>query len=170
MNSEQFWQIVDHVRAAAGPGSERRVDELRIELEKRSPGELLAFQEHYEAAIRQSDHWNLIGAAYLMSRGGGVTDDRFRYFQDWLISEGKAVFLKAVTDADSLADADVAGDGEPSLEAYHYVASKVYKEKTGEAMLRKSSPELLFSAPAGEEWEYEELASLLPKLSRKYSG
>ena len=51
------------------------------------------------AASYREDLW---GAAYLIN--GGASDDGFEYFRGWLMTQGRAVFARAVADPDSLAE------------------------------------------------------------------
>jgi uncharacterized protein DUF4240 len=140
MTIEQFWEIVNRVRDVSGLNFEKRVSALEVELAKLSPAEIQSFQEHYDTLILRSNHWDLIGAAYLMLVGG-ITDDRFRYFQDWLISEGEEVYNKALANPDTLADVHIE-TRDLFLESYNYVALRVFKAKTGEALERSFANEL----------------------------
>jgi hypothetical protein len=97
MDIERFWAIVDTARGIAGSDTEGRVDALRHLLSTESLEEIQSFQSHYDAQIRRSYRWDLWGAAYLMN--GGASDDGFRYFRNWLISEGRVVFEAALRGA-----------------------------------------------------------------------
>jgi hypothetical protein len=73
---------------------------------------------------------------------------------------------KILTDPDSLSELDNL-DEEMDWEGYGYLAFTVYEMKTGKAMpihQEISHP----SEPKGEQWDEEELESLLPKLSKKH--
>jgi hypothetical protein len=96
---------------------------------------------------------------------GGGTDDGFRHFRDWLISEGEAVYEAALVDPDSLAA--LAQDEGFELEAFGYVAAEVYEQMTDAAMPRGKSMEP--AAPAGKSWQEDELPALLPRLARKFA-
>src|SRR5262245_12255316 len=102
MDSSRFWQLIEHARKLSGKNTTYRVDALRELLIVLSPEDLQSFQTHYDEQIRRAFRWDLWGAAYLIN--GQYSDEGFRYFRDWLVSEGYRVFEAAVRWADSLAD------------------------------------------------------------------
>ena len=95
---------------------------------------------------------------------GGCSDDGFRYFRDWLISEGHPVFEAALANPDSLAELPRL-DGFV-LEDFGYVASDVYQQITGNDL----EPALFDDSadPEGEQWNEDELPSMFPRLAEKY--
>jgi hypothetical protein len=162
MDINRFWQIVDQAHAqASDPDS--RVESLRELLDAESLEEIQSFQNHYDEQIRQSYRWDLWGAAYLIN--GGCSDDGFRYFRDWLISEGSSTFAKALRQPDSLSSLPRIEIAE--LELFGYVAFKVFRAKGGDEIDRDFSTEL--STPAGEEWGEDDLPELLPHLAAQYN-
>ena len=162
MDIKRFWEIVDAAKKTAAPDTDGRVDALKHLLSTESLEELQSFQSHYDAQIRRSYRWDLWGAAYLIN--GGASDDGFRYFRDWLISEGRVVFEAALQSPDSLADLPRIDLAE--LELFGYVALQVYEARGGGELDRDFSTE--HAAPQGEQWSEDELAELLPRLARKY--
>jgi hypothetical protein len=162
MDVERFWQIVDAGRVKAG--SDTRVEALRVGLRDLPASELESFQHHYDGQIRRSYRWNLWGAAYVMN--GGCSDDGFRYFRDWLISEGRATFEKALENPESLADLDRVEIAE--LELFSYVALELHGEKAAGELDRDFSTE--GAEPVGQPWEEGNLDRLFPRLTAKYSG
>jgi Protein of unknown function (DUF4240) len=165
MDTEQFWQVIDPCRLKSGPNLEARITALHDALSDLPPNELESFQAHYDEQIRRSHRWDLWGAAEIMHREWGCSDDGFRYFRDWLISEGRKIFENALANPDSLADLD---PGElPELEPFGYVATKLYRDKTSGELNRDFSTEL--EPPAGEQWDEDDLGRLFPRLTAKYS-
>lgn len=162
MDIERFWEIVNKARAIAGSDTEGRVDALRRLLSTESLEEIQSFQSHYDAQIRQSYRWDLWGAAYLLN--GGASDDGFRYFRDWLISEGRPIFEAALRSPGSLAALPRVDLAE--LELFGYVALEIYEEHGGGQLDRDFSTEL--AMPQGDQWEEDDLSELLPALARKY--
>src|SRR5512145_2855831 len=124
MDIETFWRAVDTARARAGDDTDSRVDELRGQLSGLDADELQQFQNIYDEQIRRSYRWDLWGAADVMN--GGCSDDGFRYFRDWLISEGRATFEKALASPESLADLPKVEFAE--LESFGYVAMELFEE------------------------------------------
>lgn len=162
MSEEQFWSIVEAVRQQAGGAPELRVDALQDQLSTLDLDDIVAFQRHYERLINQAHRWDLWGAAYLINEG--CSDDGFRHFCDWLISEGRTTFDQALEDPDSLALLPYQQRAE--LELFGYVALAVYEQKCGRELALDHTTAL--SMPAGDEWCEEELPGLFPRLTAKY--
>jgi hypothetical protein len=162
MDIETFWRAVDKARARAGDDTDSRVEELREELSGLDADELQQFQNFYDEQIRRSYRWDLWGAASLMN--GGCSDDGFRYFRDWLISEGRGTFEKALASPESLAELPKVEFAE--LESFGYVAMELFEEQSDDELERDWATEI--SAPAGEQWEEDDLPTLFPRLSALY--
>lgn len=162
MDSDTFWSIIDGVHARAGNDLDARIELLQAEMAKRSRDEIQAFQRQYDRQIAASFRWDLWGAAYVMN--GGCSDDGFRYFRDWLISEGRTTFEAAMKSPDSLADLPKVELAEN--ESFGYAALEAYAAKGGGELDRDMSTEA--AEPQGKPWEEEDLPRLFPRLSKKY--
>ena len=162
MDDDRFWAFIGAARDAAGDDVEDRVSGLEQVLLNHHPDEVAAFRGKYDEMLARAYRWDLWGAACVMQ--GGCSDDGFRYFRDWLISEGEAVFEAALADADSLAD--VAQDEEFELESFGYVAAEVYEQMTDVPL--SAAPSVEPAEPAGHGWEEDELPALFPRLSRRF--
>lgn len=163
MNADEFWKFIDSAKQNAGPDTDARPGTLRSLLANLTAEELQSFQSHYDQQIRISYRWNLWAAAYIIN--GGCSDDGFRYFRDWLISEGRTVFEKAVKDPDSLADLPHVDPAE--LESFGYVVLDLYEEKRAGKLARDFAKE--DGDPAGESWSEDVVGDLLPRLDAKYA-
>jgi hypothetical protein len=156
LSTEEFWSIVATVaRIAAKSGD--AVGTLRVELEKLSPEELIAYQRHFDEFHAKAYRWEIWGAAYLLE--GGCSDDGFTDFRYSLIMKGRGVYERALQRADSLAGSDIIGD-----ESLGYVALEVYEEKTGSEMPRAEWSQS--SEPAGKSWDFDDEAENLKRLPR----
>jgi hypothetical protein len=164
MDDQRFWELIDAARDAAGDDVQDRVNGLEQALLVLHADEVREFQRQYEQLLERAHRWDLWGAATLMN--GGCSDDGFRHFRDWLISEGEAVFEAALADPDSLAGVEQAGEFE--LESFGYVAAEVYEQMTDAEMPRGRSVES--ESPAGRAWEEDQLPALFPRLAAKYGG
>ena len=122
----------------------------------------MEFQHKYDELLERAYRWDLWGAAFVMN--GGCSDDGFRHFRDWLISEGEAVYEAALAAPDSLAA--VNQDEEFGLESFGYVAAEVYEQMTDATMPRGKAVES--ASPAGKEWQEDELPTLFPRLTKKF--
>ena len=164
LDDDRFWAFIAAARDAAGDDVDDRVGGLEQVLLTQHPDDVAAFQHKYDELLARACRWDLWGAAYLMN--GGCSDDGFRYFRDWLISEGEAVFEAALADPDSLAD--VAQDGEFELESFGYVAAEVYEQMTDNEMPRRKAAQP--ASPAGKAWDESELPARFPKLAARFGG
>ena len=162
MDDDRFWAFIAAAREAAGDDVDDRVTGLEQVLLMHHADEVAEFRQKYDEMLARSYRRDLWGAAHVML--GGCSDDGFRYFRDWLISEGEAVFEAALADPDSLAD--VAQDEEFELESFGYVAAEVYEQLTDQPLpaSRTSEP----AEPLGHEWQEDDLPALLPRLWKKY--
>lgn len=127
-----------------------------------STDELQSFQRHYDDAVKAAYRWDLWGAAYVIN--GGCSDDGFRYFLDWLISEGSHTYSQALKSPDNLAllpRVDYADN-----ESFAYVASEIFEEEEGGELDRDFTVDI--SMPAGKEWSEADLPQLFPKLVQLY--
>ena len=110
-----------------------------------------------EQLLLKANTWKLWAAAYVMN--GGCSDDGFRYFRDWLISEGRALFERAVKDPDALSA--VPRRESFDLESFGYAALYAHEKKGGGELERDFNVEL-------DAWQEADLPALLPKLSATY--
>ncbi|MCW3816804.1 DUF4240 domain-containing protein [Micromonospora sp. DR5-3] len=102
MRTDDFWQLIDRARAGGG-GEPAAVAACAVALlVERDPAEIVGYAHHQRRVLAASYQVDLWGAAYLIN--GGASDDGFEYFRGWLMTQGRAVFAKAVADPDSLAE------------------------------------------------------------------
>jgi hypothetical protein len=163
MDESHFWRLIDAAKFQAGVNEGARPSMLRTALAALSATEIQAFQRMYDLALARANRWDLWGAAYLMN--GGCSDDGFRYFRDWLISEGRDTYQHALADPDSLADFPVRDDAE--LEAFGYAAPEAYAEHTDKELERDFAGE---GEPEGRAWIEDDLPTLLPRLAAHYGN
>ncbi|SBT46008.1 DUF4240 domain-containing protein [Micromonospora auratinigra] len=102
MRTEDFWQLIDEARAGAGGEAVAVAARAVALLAERDPAEIVGYAEHQRRVLAASHKVDLWGAAYLIN--GGASDDGFEHFRGWLMTQGRAVFARAVGDPDSLAE------------------------------------------------------------------
>jgi hypothetical protein len=156
MDTAAFWAIM---------GGSQHPEDLHKALNVLSDADLAAWETHYEEQWARTYTWDLWGAAYVIA--GGCSDDSFDYFRAWLLSRGQAVVAQALSDADSLADVDVADEEE--WEDWMSPTMAVVHARTGSYAYVNDSPALRQPPePAGDEWDEEQLPQRCPRLGSKF--
>ena len=110
MTEEQFWEIVESTKAAAGGSFDEHFKKLVSRLTTLEPEQIAAFDLNFDVLSIRAYSWDLWGAAYVIH--GGCSDDSFTDFRSWLISMGRDVYQRALADPESLADIELGPDGE----------------------------------------------------------
>lgn len=170
MTEQEFWEIIEATRQEAEDGTIAEwEDALRLQLDRKSAPQLIAFERHFAEASARAYHWNLWGAFHLIL--GGCEDQAFDAARTWLIFQGKKTYEAAVAQADALAEIEIDEVFPPSAyESLAFVATQLYEQLTGEEEIPLPPIELP-EQPAGEEWDEDEpevLAERLPRLHARY--
>jgi hypothetical protein len=163
MDENEFWALIERSRAKAPDEPEQALEEL---LTGRPRDELEAFDRIYREQLARAYRWDLWGAGYVIA--GGMSDDSFDYFCDWLIGQGREVFEQALADPDSLADVPAAAEEDVEAEGLRYAVQEAYESTHGDE-LPASGPDHP-AEPAGEEWDEDEVDALYPRLAAKFGG
>ncbi|MEJ5151973.1 DUF4240 domain-containing protein [Comamonas sp. MYb396] len=101
MTEAQCWTLIEQ---AKGPGGDaEHAQRLAQLLAQRPAQDIVDFQMQLERLRGKADQGDVWAAGLLLNRGHG-TDSGFEYFRLWLIGQGQAVYERALTDADSLAE------------------------------------------------------------------
>ena len=79
-------------------------DWLEGQMRGMQPEQILKFYAILCGYQEAANKYGLWTAAELLKQNG-CSDERFLYFRNWLIAQGKEVYLAALKDPDSLADA-----------------------------------------------------------------
>jgi len=145
LGKEQFWQIIDNAREAAG-GWQGMIEPLVEALSQFEEPDIVRFKQINDEYQRLAYKEKLWAAAYVLNNG--CSDDGFIDFRAWLIAQGKEVYMNALADPDSLADLGTVRDlsAEVKLneytppngyfyaagfESFTYAANDAYKNKLG---------------------------------------
>jgi Protein of unknown function (DUF4240) len=170
-DADWFWAIID-ATAPQAPGGVEQQDEQAEALEKAlqtlSDQDLVDFI-HLFAQVRTSMYsWRLWAAAYVLN--GGCSDDGFYYFRHWLISCGRSIATKAMSDPDSLADLKI-GKEEAEFEFFGYLMLQAYEARSGGKM--PEFPQPAESEPSDPDWDFDfddedEMKKRQPRLSAKF--
>lgn len=162
MDENEFWQLIKVVKNEAGANVDTRPAVLQRHLSDLKSEQIQRFQLRYETLLLEANSWSLWGAASIMN--GGCSDDGFKYFRDWLISEGDSVFREALLNPDSLAS--FARRDYFELELFGYAALKAFSATGAGELERDFSVE--YAVTKGREWDESELPELFPVLAVKY--
>ncbi|MCX5209544.1 DUF4240 domain-containing protein [Kitasatospora sp. NBC_00240] len=166
MDTDTFWRLIGDARARVYD-EEQQVENLTDLLAALPPAEIIAFARLYSEYHGRAYTWRLWAAGYVIN--GGCSDDGFDYFRDWLIARGRACYERALADPDGLADLSWDGNRIAEAESFGYAAHEAYERVTGTEL---PYPEVTAgtggTGPAGEPWEEEDLAYLLPRLSARF--
>ncbi|MFJ2234449.1 DUF4240 domain-containing protein [Streptomyces sp. NPDC087859] len=180
MDTDEFWSIVETARSKTTEGlpfHEALVDLLA----RRSPQDILRYQERFDALHGAVYRWDVWAAAYLI--GGGCSDDSFTDFRAGLIAQGREWYERAAAVPDSLADhAEVVGaaadfeDRTLFHEDANYCASDAYERITGDGeafyeawrQYAADRPETRAETDMGEDFDFDdddEMRRRLPRLA-----
>jgi hypothetical protein len=172
MERDEFWSIIETARAQAivGPRDglmSRQAAHLAQHLSSLSPGELVAFHDHFQELVSSANHWDLWAVAHII--GGGCSEDWFDYFRYWLVSLGRAAYEQAVRDPSAVEALLHEYEAEDIFfEEISYVAPTEYRLRTGaDIPLSAGVPSQATGAPWSDETD---LQSRFPQLWAKYSG
>ena len=165
MSTDEFWNVVERVHAAAPQDMPAKCRLLAEELHRMPADELLSFARHFGECYFKAYKWEVWGAAYIIH--GGCSDDSFMDFRSTLISLGRRPFEAALRDADSLADFDINPEW-ACFEGYQYVPGKVWRERFNYDPPRDEEQNKHPAEPTGEDWDDEEMTPRFPRLVVKY--
>ncbi len=101
MYSKRFWSMIERARVAVRHWKDM-CDPLLESLMALSVSEILSWGQILYKYLRLSNTGELHVAAAVIT--GSISSDGFEQFRCWLIAQGKDAFLRALKDADSLAE------------------------------------------------------------------
>ena len=173
INKDTFWTLIAQAKEHPGNPSEWLMEQLM----NLGPEQAKKFDGIACAYTSLAYQYGLWTAASVMERGG-CTDDGFIDFRDWLIAQGREVYMAALKDPDSLAD--VPTDGDCCCETFCYVGSYAYEELTGRdinqdfdpdisrALAEQIKPDIVYGDGIGYPYTWSEVAVYLPRLCAKH--
>jgi hypothetical protein len=164
MDAERFWEIIEQAKHDT-IDSEKQVEHIYAALKTLPPDEIIEFDYLYDDYRFQAYRWDLWGAAHVMN--DGCSDDGFEYFRGWLISRGRAVYEKALSDPDSLTtEFDPQCDAH-ELESLLGITRRAYEHATGNEIPARDRT---FPKIAGEQWNADDLDAMLPRLTARFKA
>lgn len=176
INKDTFWTLIAQAKEQCGQDQDAFLQFLEDRLTAMGPEQALNFDavlHGYQTAAYKYGLWR---AASILCEG--CTDDGFIDFRDWLIAQGREVYMAALKDPDSLAD--VPAYGGCCFESLSYVGDYVYEKLTGQnaydrfdrdayqALAEKLKKDIVYDEGIGYPYTWSETAAYLPKLCGKY--
>ena len=166
LSEDYFWSIIENSDKGKN---------LANELEKLSEKELLGYVYWWDYFHIKSYNGSLWAVAYTVL--SGCSDDGFDYFRYWLVSRGKAVYMEAIKNADSLCEEfeNLTDDGYPMHEELAYVPNGIFERKFNKNFYDAvesnidyseiSRPEIIFEWDEDDE---ESIRKVCPKTFDKW--
>lgn len=173
MRTDEYWALIDQARSAAGGVAESVPAHVSAVLARRAADDIVGFDRHQQRVLTASYRVDLWGAAYLIN--GGCSDDGFENFRGWLITQGRAVFARAVAEPDSLADLPAvrraATTGvELELAEMLDAARRAYRQVTGDDLPTPTDP--VRRPELGAFWDFDdedEVRRRMPRLAALFA-
>lgn len=173
INKDTFWTLIDQAKEAPGDPNEW----LMKKLMSMGPEQAKRFDTIARVYMDAAYQYGLWTAASVMDRCG-CSDDGFLDFRAWLIGQGRKVYMDALKDPDSLADA-------PSYEDFRfdsllYMGYNAYVELTGrrifqdfdfithQTLTSEVKRDIVYGDGIGHPYTWSEAADYLPKLCARY--
>ena len=153
INKDTFWELIAHAKEHSGGPSEWLMEQL-MDL---GPEQAKKFDDIACAYTSLAYQYGLWTAASVMERGG-CTDDGFIDFRGWLIAQGREVYMAALKDPDSLADAPDYQD--QRFVCLPHMGDRAYEELTGREIYEEFDPARYDALKRSPKW-YSSALSVL---------
>lgn len=160
MDEHLFWDLIEQAKDKSSSPLGRS-SQLTNLLEGFSASAIKIFASMFEEKLVESFTWELWAIAYITL--GGCSDDGYKDFRAWLISEGKDVYRSTKANPEALIDLT---DRPMQLQGMLNAADDAYYSRTNKPLVLKKRQ--LKAEPAGIPWTDEELPSRYPRTCRKF--
>ena len=176
MDCNTFWDLISGAKRECGQDMDAVFQWLMGRLTILGPQQAQDFHDILHGYQQLAYQYGLWTAASLMC--DGCSYDGFIDFRAWLIAQGKEVYLAALADPDSLADAEAYGGCQ--FEALTYAGNTVLETLTGQSTYDGTNPtacnalvaelrqDIVYGEGVGYPYEWDELETYFPRLCAKY--
>lgn len=176
INKDTFWTLIHEAKRLWGQDLDGSAQWLEDQLLMMGPEQARNFDNIMHGYSALAYKFGLWTAASIIL--DGCSDDSFNYFRNWLIAQGRDVYLAALKDPDSLADVPVYGGG--WFEPLDYLGAGVYEKLTGETpydsadrtayetLERELARDIEYSVGIDYPYKWSEAVDYLPRLCEKY--
>lgn len=178
MNKDKFWKLIDEVRCECGDDILNMASILEKKLDEYSANNVQKFCSIYDTYRQALNKPGIESIAYLMNHEM-LTDDGFTDFKNWLIAQGKEVYMQTLENPEILADHNGQTiDGWYEFELFGYVGMTVIEKKTGD--YRKASKrlsdseeeklmsEIKYGDYINKDMSIEEMKELFPRFTERF--
>ena len=136
INKDTFWELIAQAKEQCGQDQDAFCQWLENRLIEMGPEQALNFDYAAFAYRAAAYKYGLWSAASVML--DGCTDDGFTDFRGWLIAQGRDVYMAALKDPDSLADAPDYQD--QRFACLPHMGDRAYEELTGREIYEEFDP------------------------------
>lgn len=173
ITKDTFWVLIAQAKEHPNGPSEWLMERL-VDL---GPEQAKKFDDIANAYMALAYQYGLWTAASVMEKGG-CSDDGFIDFRAWLVGQGKEIYMAALRDPDSLADAPDYRDC--LFDALPYMGNVAYEELTGRNTYEDHDPagfhalkaelkkDIVYGDGIGYPYTWSEAAVYLPRLCAKH--
>lgn len=173
VNKDTFWTLIDQAKEHPGGPSEWLMEQL-VDM---GPEQAKNFDTIARVYMDLAHQYGLWTAASVMI-WGGCSDEGFADFRQWLVGQGRKVYMAALKDPDTLADAppyhDFRYDSLPLMGDY------AYEELTGQNAFEDFDPDqyhalkaelkkdIVYGDGIGYPYDAADVPAYLPRLCQEY--
>ena len=178
MNKEMFWQLIDESREACKENIKDMAKYLEGRLSSLSLDDAKSFCGIFDTYHRAAGLDGIASVGNLMNHEM-LTDDGFTDFRNWLIAQGKEIYIETMKNPEILAEkAGEPIEGWYEFELLGYVGMRVVEQKTGdykqsvvqlpEEELKSILDEIEYGEYADKDLSIEELKEAFPKFTERF--
>ena len=176
INKDTFWELIAQAKEQCGQDQDAFCQWLEDRLIEMGPEQALNFDYAAFAYRAAAYKYGLWSAASVML--DGCTDDGFTDFRGWLIAQGREVYMAALADPDSLADAPDYRD--QRFVCLPHMGDRAYEELTGREIHEDFDParysalkaelkqDIVYGDGIGYPYDAADALAYLPRLCRRY--
>ena len=173
INKDTFWTLIAQAKEHTSGPSEWLMEQL-VDM---GPEQAKKFDDIANAYIGLSYQYGLWTAASVMERHS-CSDDSFIDFRTWLVGQGRDVYMAALKDPDSLADAPDYQD--QRFDCLPHMGERAFEELTGrdiyedfdpagyDALKAELKKDIVYGDGIGYPYTWSEVAVYLPRLCAKH--
>lgn len=173
VNKDSFWTLIDQAKEHTGGPNEWLMEQL-VDM---GPEQAQKFDTIARVYMDLAYQYGLWAAASVMARYG-CSDDGFIDFRAWLVGQGREVYMAALKDPNSLADAppyhDCQFDSLPHMGDYAYeelMGREVFQDfdpAQYSALKEELEKDIVYGDGINYPYDQADIPAYVPRLCAKY--